>query len=314
MNPDFINSDSRHSAPANMMLPATRVYRQRAMLVVGIVMGITLSACGSLPHNRYGFAQDSAPSRHVDHTQVANAVPKHEPRSKYGNPKTYVVQGKRYTVRNNVRGFRQKGIASWYGTKFHGHRTSSGEPYNMYAMTAAHKTLPLPSYVEVHNLDNDRKIIVRVNDRGPFATGRIIDLSFVAAKKLGIAANGTGRVAIRVVEPGQTTAATNFVTNSVTTSPIKTGSTVTVAAASTLPAEGQLYLQVGAFTDSNNATQLLNRLVDATPENVLINRKDAGDYNVYRVRIGPLHSEAHAQRLRTALEPLGLDSPDLIVE
>jgi rare lipoprotein A len=228
-----------------------------------------------------------------------------------------VVQGRRYTVRDNVRGFRQTGIASWYGAKFHGHRTSSGEPYNMYAMTAAHKTLPIPSYVEVHNLDNDRKIIVRVNDRGPFAPGRIIDLSFVAAKKLGITANGTGRVEIRVIEPGATTSATQ----SVSTRPAKTGkrnpiAATKLAAASPTPltSTGQLYLQVGAFTDRNNATQLLNRLVSATPENVLINRKDAGDYNVYRVRIGPLNSEADAQRLRSTLEPLGLDSPNLVVE
>jgi len=293
-----------------MMFPATHAYRQRAVLVVvSIIMGITLTACGSLPHSRYGIAQDSAPTRDIDHKNVANAVPKHEPRSKYGNPKTYVVQGKRYTVRSSALGFRQTGIASWYGTKFHGHRTSSGETYDMYAMTAAHKTLPLPSYVEVHNLDNNRKIIVRVNDRGPFASGRIIDLSFVAAKKLGITANGTGRVEIRVVGPGAMTASAK----SVSITPIKSRTTTTVATP-TLPADGQLYLQVGAFTDRNNATQLLNRLVNATPENVLINRKATGNYHVYRVRIGPLQSEAEAQRLRATLEPLGLDSPNLVVE
>lgn len=269
-------------------------------VLIAIVISAVLSGCGSLKKNRYSVAQDSAPTQSVDHKSVADAVPKYEPPSKYGNPKNYVVQGKRYTVRKNARGFRQKGIASWYGTKFHGHRTSSGEAYDMYAMTAAHKTLPIPIYVEVHNLDNDRKIVVRVNDRGPFASGRIIDLSFVAAKKLGITAKGTGRVEIRVIEPGATRSASN---KPASTAPRKT-----------MPVEGQLYLQVGAFTDRNNATQLLNRLVGAMSDNVLINRKATGNYSVYRVRIGPLRSEKEADRLRAALKPLGFDSPNLVVE
>jgi len=294
---------------------------------------LVLSACGALPHSRYGIAQDSAPTREIDHTRVADAVPKHVPRSKYGNPKTYVVQGRRYTLRDTARGFRQRGLASWYGTKFHGHRTSSGETYDMYAMTAAHKTLPIPAYVEVHNLDNGRKIIVRVNDRGPFARGRIIDLSYVAAKKLGITTKGTGRVEIRVVEPAARTSGTPPNTTMNTTvsarkiplasSPTTASSTTTSVflptasgqpAAANQPNAAQLYLQVGAFTDRNNATQLLNKLVGATSENVLINRKATGNYSVYRVRIGPLRSENDAIRLRAALKPLGIDSPNLVVE
>ena len=323
MNVALTNTGLKNTGLINRHFPV-RHWRHHLPFVLFI--SAALSACGSLPHNRYNISQDRAPTRDVDHQQIANAVPKHEPRSKYGNPKTYVVQGRRYTIRDNVRGFRQTGIASWYGTKFHGHRTSSGEPYDMYAMTAAHKTLPLPSYVEVHNLDNGRKIIVRVNDRGPFATGRIIDLSYVAAKKLGITAEGTGRVEIRVVEA----AAPAANTTPVTTTPIKRVSTQTVPTqiASTKPTvasipasstsanndPGQLYLQVGAFTDSNNATQLLNQLVGTLSENVLINRLSTDNYNVYRVRIGPLSSEADAERLRTTLKPLGLDTPNLVVE
>lgn len=269
-------------------------------LFVGVLL---LNACGTLPHSRYGFAQDSAPNKKVDHTQIADAVPKVEPRSKFGNPKTYIVKGKRYTVRTTARGFVQTGRASWYGTKFHGHRTSSGEPYNMYAMTAAHKTLPIPSYVEVRNLDNQRKIIVRVNDRGPFAPGRIIDLSYVAAKKLGITAKGTGRVEIRAIDPSAPTQS-----QQATTSPVPRP---TNASASN---GGQLYLQVGAFTNHDNASQLLDRLVDATQQNVLINRESAGNYSVYRVRIGPLQSEAAALKLRSQLSPLGIDSPHIVVE
>lgn len=273
------------------------------------VIGLTLNGCGSLSHSRYSIAQDSAPARDIDHTRVADAVPKHEPRSKYGNPKSYVERGKRYTILATARGFRQRGLASWYGTKFHGHRTSSGESYDMYAMTAAHKTLPIPVYVEVHNLDNDRKIIVRVNDRGPFAEGRIIDLSFVAAKKLGITDKGTGRVEIRVVEPGATTSRT-VPSRTVSAKPLP----VSASLPASEPTAGLLYLQVGAFTDPDNATQLLNRLLTALSENVLINRTATGNYSVYRVRIGPLSTEADALRLRATLKPLGLDKANLVVE
>lgn len=275
-----------------------------------LTISLLLSACGSLPHDRYGFAQDRAPTKDIDHTRVANAVPKAEPRSKYGNPKSYVVQGKRYTVRQSARGFVQTGDASWYGTKFHGHRTSSGEPYDMYAMTAAHKTLPIPSYVEVHNLENQRKIIVRVNDRGPFISGRIIDLSYVAAKKLGITTQGTGRVKIRVIDP-----ATSAKTSPASTTPVtlsRPASPQPVTLATNNP--GQLYLQVGAFTNHDNATQLLNRLVNATQQNISINRKATNNYNVYRVRIGPLQSETDALKLRSQLSPLGIDSPHIVVE
>ncbi len=275
-----------------------------------LASSLLLSACGSLPQSRYAIAQDSAPTKDVDHTRIADAVPKVEPRSRYGNPKSYVVQGKRYTVRRSARGFVQTGDASWYGTKFHGHRTSSGEPYDMYAMTAAHKTLPIPSYVEVHNLDNQRKIIVRVNDRGPFISGRIIDLSYVAAKKLGITTKGVGRVKIRVIDPTTPAKTSQANTTPVTLSRPATPQPVSIATNN----PGQLYLQVGAFTNHDNATQLLNRLVNTTQQNISINRKATNNDNVYRVRIGPLQSEADALKLRSQLSPLGIDSPHIVVE
>ncbi len=292
----------------HVSFPHNRTLQPVFLLLTG---NLLLSACGSLPHDRYGFAQDSAPTKDVDHTGIADAVPKVEPRSKYGNPKSYVVQGKRYTVRQSARGFVQTGDASWYGTKFHGHRTSSGEPYNMYAMTAAHKTLPIPSYVEVRNLENQRKIIVRVNDRGPFVSGRIIDLSYVAAKKLGITTKGVARVKIRVIDPTTAQAKTPQVnTTPVTISRLATPQLTAIAENN----PGQLYLQVGAFTHRDNASQLLNRLMKATQQNISINRKATNNDNVYRVRIGPLRSEADALKLRTQLSPLGLDSPHIVVE
>ncbi len=146
--------------------------------------------------------RDSAPTKPADVSSIPDAIPKSETRSKYGNPKSYVVLGKRYYVMNDNRGFSQQGIASWYGKKFHGKRTSSGESYDMYAMTAAHKTLILPAYIEVTNLRNGKKVVVKVNDRGPFHENRIIDLSYAAATKLNVVAKGTALVKIRVVQTG----------------------------------------------------------------------------------------------------------------
>ena len=135
----------------------------------------------------------------VDVSAIPDAVPKDEPRSKYGNPSSYVVNGRSYHVMDNGNDYVERGIASWYGEKFHGRRTSSGEAYDMYAMTAAHKSLPLPTYVEVTNLQNGKRIIVKVNDRGPFHENRVIDLSWTAAAKLDILGKGTGLVEVRTV-------------------------------------------------------------------------------------------------------------------
>lgn len=146
-------------------------------------------------------SRDGAPNKVLAKCQIENAIPKVEAKSRQGNPKTYRVRGKTYKVYESAAGYRERGNASWYGTAFHGNLTSNGERYNMYSMSAAHKHLPLPSYVEVRNLDNGRKVIVRVNDRGPFVQGRIIDLSYAAATKLDILKRGTARVEIEVINP-----------------------------------------------------------------------------------------------------------------
>ena len=269
---------------------------------------LLLSGCGSF--------RDTGPGHYVDHTSIPNATPKMEARSKYGNPDSYEVDGERYYVLDHADNFIQRGTASWYGTKFHGRRTSSGEPYSMYEMTAAHKTLPLPTYVQVTNLDNSHKVVVRVNDRGPFVDDRIIDLSYVAAKKLGIDKTGTGRVEIRSINPQTGRVATPPAPKPAPTS-VATASNATPSIASNkniAAADGQLYLQVGAFSDQENAAQLLTRLVSAIRENVLINRSNAGEQEVYRVRIGPLASELIAQQLSTTLSNLGITNPHLVVE
>ena len=139
----------------------------------------------------------------VDLSTVPDAVPVPLPRSETGN-NPYEALGKTWYPLRDARGYRERGVASWYGSKFQGRRTSSGEPYDMFAMTAAHPVLPLPTFVRVTNLDNGKSVVVKVNDRGPFLHGRIIDLSYAAAWKLGISATGTGRVEVEALQPQQT--------------------------------------------------------------------------------------------------------------
>lgn len=161
-----------------------------------------LSACAgpAIKAEQDGFPEAAVvpPDLHT----IPDAKPVTEPRSRYGNPPAYEVYGQRYFVLGSATGYRERGRASWYGTKFHGKRTSSGEPYDMFAMTAAHKTLPLPTYVRVTHLGNGRSVVVKVNDRGPFHEGRIIDLSYAAAAKLDILKHGHAEVEVETIEPG----------------------------------------------------------------------------------------------------------------
>lgn len=153
------------------------------------------------PHLR-----DSVPDDIPDVDAIPEPEVTNEPRSPIGNRKTYSVLGKKYEVLDNAAGYVETGVASFYGKKFHGRRTSNLEVYDMYAFSAAHKTLPLPSFARVTNLDNGKSVIVRVNDRGPFHSGRLIDLSYAAATKLGYVNNGTARVEVRALSPGDTPA------------------------------------------------------------------------------------------------------------
>lgn len=167
---------------------------------------ISLLAVQSGCSSKRRTKKDGAP-RHVPANllRIPNAKPKVEPLSKWGNryggTNSYVTFNKRYHVLSSSRGYRERGIASWYGTQFHGRTTSNGETYNMFAMTAAHKTLPLPTYVKVTNLRNKKSVVVKVNDRGPFHDNRIIDLSYAAAAKLGMLGKGTAQVEVESVDP-----------------------------------------------------------------------------------------------------------------
>jgi rare lipoprotein A len=240
---------------------------------------------------------DSAPTGTVDISRIPDAVPREEPLSSYGNPPYYDVMGQRYYTLASRDGYVERGIASWYGTKFHGRRTSSGDPYDLYQMTAAHKTLPLPTYARVTNLQNGRTIIVKINDRGPFHPNRIIDLSYVAAAKLGILAEGTGLVQVEAIDPS---------------APKKPP----VMASASKPAPqkaASLFLQVGAFRDRDNATRLGTKLQNAKLGDIHIMEAANSSGPIYRVRIGPLSSVDEADRLSTDLESRGYADARVVV-
>jgi rare lipoprotein A len=173
----------------------TRDRFARLLSLAAFAALLAAGGCSRLP------SRDGGPSYSGDFSSLPDPVPHYEPPSPYGNPDSYVVDGKTYHVLASSKGYVARGIASWYGTKFHGQRTSSGETYDMYAMTAAHRTLPLPTYARVTNLRNGRSVIVRINDRGPFHSNRIIDLSYAAASKLGIVEEGTGLVQVEAIDP-----------------------------------------------------------------------------------------------------------------
>ncbi len=283
--------------------PVNALAGRRARLrPVPVLLGsaLLLAACGEIPPfgSTTRGVQDSGPAHPVDLSHVADAIPRREPRSRYGNPQSYTVAGRTYRVMADGRGFVEEGIASWYGRKFHGRRTSSGEPYDMYAMTAAHKTLPLPTYVEVRNLDNGRRAIVRVNDRGPFKPDRIIDLSYAAASRLGLTETGTARVRIRAIDPAAPPRLA---------SPPQAPSDPSDKEASTL------HLQVGAFRRLENARRIKARIaslpgLDAIDWHL---DEDAGQA-LYRVRTGPVTDEQMARRLVHTLNEAGFDQVRLV--
>ncbi len=252
--------------------------------------------------------QDAAPEGDVDVSKIPDAVPKYEPYSKYGNPASYEVFGKRYSVLESAEGHVERGIASWYGTKFHGRRTSSGETYDMYKMTAAHKHLPLPTYAEVTNLDNGHKIIVKINDRGPFKEGRIIDLSYTAAIKLGIDQTGTGNVEVRTIVPERNITikaaplATPFAVSEMEKMPPSTESTTP-----------NIYLQLGSFGERNNMQRMLNRLLDSEINNVVIHQPNE-HRPFYRLRVGPLVDRRDAEQLAIQLKQMGFEKPYIVVD
>jgi rare lipoprotein A len=255
------------------------------LVFIGVLV-TTLSACtfGVPISDRTGDGQ-------------ATVIPK-TTRSTAGNPSSYVVAGKRYYVLGDANGFKQRGIASWYGKKFHGRKTSNGEVYNMYAMTAAHKTLPIPVYVRVKNLTNGRSIVVKVNDRGPFIEGRIIDLSYSAAQKLDIIGTGTARVEINTLAAGR-----NPSTPVVRTIPL------TDKVAEDIP----LFIQVGSFGQEFNAINLLRDLENLNEQAASISELTTDSGLFYRVRVGPLYDIDEANAVIRRLKGKGFTTARIVV-
>lgn len=266
---------------------------KRRYLSVALVILALLQGCS------FGVPIGSRDSSPVEPAAELAETSTDTTKSRYGNPSSYVVWGKRYYVLDSANGFVQRGIASWYGTKFHGRKTSSGEVYNMYAMTAAHKTLPLPAYVHVENLDNGRTIVVRVNDRGPFVVGRIIDLSYAAAKKLGVDGPGTANVEISVVERGQPTP--NQVVRAI---PLTDQSEQDVP----------LFIQMGSFSNIGNADNLVQDLVELNETQARVSQLDTGEGIFYRVRVGPLFDIAEANAIIKRLKSKGFESVRIVVQ
>jgi rare lipoprotein A len=283
-----------------------------------------LSAC-SVNNSRYSQKQDSVPEFHYGELALVDATPRYESYAP-ANFRPYTVLGKYYTPMRTAKGFEEYGLASWYGQKFHGHLTSNGEVYDMFSMTAAHKTLPLPSFVKITNLDNQKVIIVRVNDRGPFHPDRVIDLSYAAAKKLNFLATGVTNVKVEVVhvdkagvmtvgagkprQPNVPPSLAQAENSPAMVAMVNTKTTledrVEIESAAIIndSKPDQIFVQVAAFSNHKKVIELsegLARLYQVPTDAPMID-------NIYRLRLGPLKNEKKAEKLIQDLKSIGFDS------
>ncbi|TVQ86669.1 MAG: septal ring lytic transglycosylase RlpA family protein [Chromatiaceae bacterium] len=282
-----------------------------------LLVGMLLDGCGANPRRT-----------DADGPYAPDAVPRVEPLARTGNMESYEVFGRRYYTQRSSRNHRERGLASWYGEPFHGRKTSSGEVYDMHRMTAAHRSLPLPTYVRVTNLENGRTAVVRINDRGPFVGERVIDLSYAAARKLGVVRNGTAQVEVVSVDPrdhgGRVPRRERVAARGAPASrPAMAGADVAVpttapqlAIATSQPAvatpgrDRAIYVQAGAFGQRANAEALSRRLRGQLSAPVLLREpnRNAGAA-LYRVQIGPFSDQAEARTLIRELGRLGIQRP-----
>ncbi|HEV2109993.1 MAG TPA: septal ring lytic transglycosylase RlpA family protein [Gammaproteobacteria bacterium] len=244
----------------------------------------------------------------MDVSRVPDAVPGDVTPSRYGNPASYTVLGKSYTLVPACKGYHDRGIASWYGSQFHGGRTSDGETYDMYAMTAANKVVPIPCYARVTNLQNGKSVIVKINDRGPFVDNRLIDLSYAAASRLDMLGSGTALVDVQAVTAGEAPAAAPPAPP-----PMSTPAPATVATAVSPAAEPRMYLQVGAYATRTNAETAVQKLaVNGVTQAFILPASDAGR-TLYKVRIGPVADVAGIDQLGAKLASLGYPDAEIII-
>jgi len=287
--------------------------------VISLLALVLLAACASTPApqsgapamsasdayqaSRYGIQQDRGPTAPFDLSQVREVVTVIPPRTSAGNRSPYTVNGRTYQIMPTEAGYRERGFASWYGEKFHGHDTSNGEVYDMFQLSAAHKSMPIPGFLRVTNLENNKSIVVRVNDRGPFHSDRIIDLSYAAAHMLDFANKGTAMVEVEAIMP---TIASNRAPTS----------TRTVATTASTNAAGDQYLQVGAFSDLRAAEQLSARLRNMTSRPVFIRsvETNGAQQTMHRVRVGPIPDAEELARITDSVVAADLGSPYTVRE
>jgi len=299
---------------------------------LAIVLCIALAGC-SLTRRQPEKPRTTIPSGSnvpappPDVLSTPDAVPRAEARGARGNPPSYEVFGKRYYVMASSDGWVERGTASWYGPGFHAQATSLGEPYDMYAMTAAHKTLPIPCYAEITNLRNGRKVVVRINDRGPFVGDRIVDLSYTAAAKLDMLMAGTAPVELRVLTPGGSAAGSALppvmpasppppVFPTAPSMPPPAAPTVTVvnAPAARIPGVTPMFIQAGVFADHENARRRVEQLLAAGIELASLDEMPRNDRTLHRVRVGPFASTEEFDLNMKRLHDLGISDAHLITE
>jgi rare lipoprotein A len=264
-----------------------------------VTLGLLLAACVSqppetvqqapgdnvtAPKSRYAVEHDFAPLRPISPEEVVDAIPKPDPILAVGNMSPYVIGGVTYEVLKDYRSYSERGVASWYGAKFTGHETSNGELYDVYQASAAHKSLPIPCFARVTNLENGKSIVVRVNDRGPFHSDRLIDLSYAAAVKLGYMEKGTAPVQVEVID------------------------VVGVEDRRDASYGKYRYLQLGAFGKESTAKTLLAELQNLLSAPVFISPVDTGSTVLYRVRVGPVDDKQHLLALQQRLQQSGYEA------
>lgn len=287
--------------------------------ILAVTMSALLTGCASTSgpdhSSRYSLKQDRAPAAGFDASVLTDAVPKYEQPRTAGNMSSYQVWGKTYQVMDSNEGYVARGTASWYGEKFHGHKTSNGEVFDMYAMSAAHKSLRIPGYARVTNLDNGQSVIVRVNDRGPFHGDRLIDLSYAAAKKLGYQSRGTAQVEVAAItvrpdgsmflagkplEPAGT--ARNPVLASEDQDQVRTSSA------------RALFVQLGAFSSRDPAEAMLARARKTLEDPVRVREVTTDSGRLHRVQVGPFPNEEEARYAQNLLQSRGFGQPIVLTD
>jgi rare lipoprotein A len=309
-------------------MAAPRRTPRPAATLLCLALVLATSGCGIVGRKHHPGPATRIPSGSnvpyppPDVLAIPDAVPKYEPRGTRGNPPFYEVFGKRYHVMANAEGWVERGTASWYGPGFHAASTSLGEPYDMYGMTAAHKTLPIPAYAEVTNLRNGRKVVVRINDRGPFVGDRIIDLSYTAAAKLDMLTAGTAPVEVRVITPSShccTRGAGSAEPPVAPVTPVAAPSaapppppvTVVNAPAAQSPDAHVMYIQAGVFADHENARRRVESLLAAGLELASLDELQ-GQRTLHRVRVGPFSNVEEFDLAMKRLRALGIHDAHLM--